>query len=282
MAEKNNESYPQNIKPFLRWVGGKNRLVKFLMENMPSDFSIDNMYYEPFLGAGNLFFRNQPKNAILSDSNKDLINSYRAVKKHPDLVCKHLRQHSLNNCKDYYYEMRDKYNNSKSSIEKAALFIYLNKTCFNGIWRVNNKGKFNVPYGHKEPPSLPSKIDFFEISKALKNSKLENKDYREAVKDAKNGDFIYFDPPYPPLNGTSYFTHYTKNRFTEKDHEKLALLVKKLSNKGCFVMISNADIQFIRSLYEDSFYIKKLEVIRWIRSDGKRYKVGEVVITNYD
>ena len=281
MWHQKNESYRQNIKPFLRWVGGKNRLVKFLIEFMPSNFSTDNTYYEPFLGAGNLFFRKQPKNAILSDRNKELIESYQAIQKHPELVYKYLNQHLSKTCKEYYYEKRNEYNNSKSSIKKAALFIYLNKTSFNGIWRVNTKGEFNVPYGYKEPPSLPSKNDLFNISKSLENTILIHKDYKESVNEADFGDFIYFDPPYPPLNGTSYFTHYTKDRFTKEDHSELASIAKMLDERGCLIMISNADIPFIRSLYDDSFYIHELKVTRWIRTDGKRYKVGEVIITNY-
>ena len=281
MVQKKNESYSQNIKPFLRWAGGKNRLVKFLMEFIPSDFSTDNTYYEPFLGAGNLFFRKKPKNAILSDLNKELIESYQAIQKHPELVHKYLDQHLSKTCKEYYYKKRDEYNNSKSSIKKAALFIYLNKTSFNGIWRVNNKGEYNVPYGYKEPPSLPSKNELLNISKSLENTILSHKDYKESVNKADFGDFIYFDPPYPPLNGTSYFTHYTKDRFTKEDHSELASLAKMLNERGCLIMISNADIPFIRSLYEESFYIYDLKVTRWIRTDGKRYKVGEVIITNY-
>jgi len=275
---KSNES----VKPFLRWAGGKTRSTPFLIDLFPSNFPSTDLYYEPFLGAGSLFFYTEPQKAVLSDNNKDLIGCYMAVQENPDLISECLNQHLAKTCEEYYYRMRYEYNHTKPSISKAALFIYLNKTCFNGLWRVNKKGEFNVPYGFKEPPCLPSKEDLRKTSLALSNANLLHKDYREAVKDAKKGDFVYFDPPYPPLNGTSYFTHYTKERFTKEDHEKLALLAEELTKRECRVLISNADIPFIRSLYEGGFNIYGLEVTRWIRADGKRYKVRELAITNYD
>ena len=278
MKGKSNES----VKPFLRWAGGKTRSTPFLRDLLPPNFSSIDIYYEPFLGAGSLFFHLGPQKAVLSDNNKDLIGCYRVAQENPDLISECLNQHLAKTCEEYYYKMRHKYNNTKPSISKAALFIYLNKTCFNGLWRVNKKGEFNVPYGFKEPPCLPSKEDLRKTSLALSNANLLHKDYREAVKDAKKGDFVYFDPPYPPLNGTSYFTHYTKERFTKEDHVKLALLAKELTKRDCYALISNADIPFIRSLYEGAFNICELEVTRWIRADGKRYKVREVAITNYD
>ncbi len=233
-------------------------------------------------GAGSLFFRLTPSKAYLADNNKDLIDCYSAIKSNPELISKYLSQHLKNNSKEYYYKMRDKYNSCRLSTSKAALFIYLNKTCFNGIWRVNEKGYLNVPYGYKEPPLLPSKKELLEISKALSNAKLAHKDYKDTVTDTNEGDFIYFDPPYPPLNGTSFFTHYTKERFSKDDHAELASTAKELDKMGCFVMISNADIPYIKSLYKDSFNSYNLEVTRWVRSDGKRYKVGELIITNYE
>ena len=275
-------SHNQKAAPFIRWVGGKSKLIKHLKNYVPSDFCDGKYYYEPFLGAGSLFFHLTPQKAYLSDSNKDLIECYNAIKSDPEIISEHLNQHSENNCKEYYYKMRDEYNSSEPSTSKAALFIYLNKSCFNGIWRVNKKGHFNVPYGYKEPPPLPSNEDLLKISKALSNAKLVHKDYKDAVISASKGDFVYFDPPYPPLNGTSYFTHYTKERFNREDHAELALIVKELTKKGCLIMISNADIPYIKSLYKDSFNVYNIEVTRWIRTDGKRYKVGELIITNYE
>jgi len=270
----------KSLKPFLR-AGGKTRSLQFLKIHLPKDFSSIKNYYEPFLGAGSLFFSLIPNHAILSDLNKDLIECYKAIKENPELISKYLSQHNRKNSENYYKEMRIKYNSSKYSISKAALFIYLNKTCFNGIWRVNSKGKFNVPYGHKEPPSLPKKAHLIDVADVLSNVELYYSDYKAAVKNAEEGDFIYLDPPYPPLNKTSKFAHYTKERFTKENHEEVAKVSKELSKSGCLVMISNSNIDFIRSLYKDDFNIYELELWRWIRADGKRYKIKEVLITNY-
>jgi len=269
------------MKPFLRWAGGKTRSISFLKSHMPKNFYSIKDYYEPFLGAGSLFFELCPSQAILSDLNNDLIECYKAIKEKPNLVSRYLNKHYRESSKSYYYRMRYKYNNSKSSVSKAALFIYLNKTCFNGIWRVNNNGMFNVPYGYKEPPYLLNRNDIIKISNALSKAKLYNLDFKEAVKNANKGDFIYFDPPYPPLNNTSNFTHYTKERFSIRDHERVAEAANELSKRGCSVMISNSSTDFVYSLYKKNFNIHELELRRWIRTDGKRYKIKEVVITNY-
>lgn len=277
-----NKVNKSHVKPFLRWAGGKTRLIRFLDNHLPPNFSDHSRYHEPFLGAGSLFFRLKPSRATLSDNNKDLIECFKAVRKHPNLISGYLEKHLLNTCEEYYYKMREEYNTSKPSIARAASFIYLNKTCFNGIWRVNRKGQFNVPYGFKEPPCLPSRDELLEISGALSKARILQMDYKEVTKYARQGDFVYFDPPYPPLNGTSYFTHYTRERFTEKDHYELARTAKTMSDIGCSILISNADTPNIRSLYEDDFNILELEVRRWIRTDGKRYKAKEIAITNYD
>ena len=270
------------IKPFLRWAGGKTRSIPFLEKCLPPKFSTLNKYYEPFLGAGSLFFHLRASKSFLSDKNRDLIECYKAIKKSPEIVSRHLQKHLKKTSEEYYYEMRKKYNNISYSISKAALFIYLNKTCFNGIWRVNSRGQFNVPYGHKEHPSLPTEKELLNVSRALSKAGLLCLDYKDAVKFAKENDFVYFDPPYPPLNGTSFFTHYTKERFTKEDHYELAQIAKELTEKGCYVLISNSDTKYIRSLYKEGFSISELEVTRWIRADGKRYKVKEIAITNYD
>jgi DNA adenine methylase len=228
-------------KPFLRWAGGKTRSIPFLEKHLPPNVSSMHRYYEPFIGAGSLFFHIKPSKAILSDNNKDLIECYETVQKRPDAISTYLKQYLSNTCEGYYYKMRKKYNTSKHSIARAALFIYLNKTCFNGIWRVNKKGEFNVPYGFKEPPALPSKEELRNVSIYLSNVELIHSDYKEAVKNAERDDFIYFDPPYLPINGTSCFTRYTRDRFTKDDHDELALLAKKLTSKGCHVLISNAE-----------------------------------------
>ncbi len=267
------------LKPFLRWAGGKTRLVDFILGVVPQDLE-KVTYWEPFLGAGSLFFALQPYRAVLADLNHDLIACFKAVREHPDLIANYLRRHARLTSKDYYYEIRTKYNRANDSIAKSVMFIYLNKTCFNGIWRVNEKGEFNVPYGYKEPPTLPSSKDLKAASVALKCADLKVGDFRQILEEVGTNDFVYLDPPYPPLNQTAYFTHYTQERFGISDHEALAEMAIRLSKKGCRVLVSNADTKFIRSLY-NSFRVVQRKVTRWIRSDGKRYKAREILILNY-
>ncbi len=271
-----------SIKPFLRWAGGKTRSVPFLKAHLPSDFSHINRYFEPFLGAGSLFFSLRPRNAVLSDNNKDLIESYKAIQRNPILISKYLSKHQLKNNEHYYYEMREKYNNSKPSIYRAALFIYLNKTCFNGIWRVNKKGEFNVPYGKQDHPSLPAKQELISISEAISQTEIVHRNYKDIIHHVQKEDFIYLDPPYPPLNSTSNFTQYTAEDFSKEDHKELALFSREFTRRGCYVLISNSDTEYIRSLFQDDFHIFELEVTRLIRADGHRYKVKEIAITNYN
>jgi DNA adenine methylase len=266
--------------PFLCWAGGKSRLIPFIASFVPSDLE-HCTYWEPFLGAGSLFFALHPSRAILSDLNADLISCFRAVRQHHQLVAQYLRMHASRNSKAYYYAIRSRYNKSRNSITKSAMFIYLNKTCFNGIWRVNKKGEFNVPYGYKEPPALPSMTALIAASNALKSAKLMVGDFREILQEARAGDFVYLDPPYPPLNKTAYFTHYTQEGFEPKDQIAVAEVATSLDKKGCRVLISNADTKFIRSLY-DGFRVIERSVIRWIRTDGKRYKAKEILILNYE
>lgn len=268
------------IKPFLRWAGGKGRLVKSLIQYLPKDIS-KRKYIEPFVGAGSLFLALQPKKAIISDSNKHLIDTYRYIQKNPDLVHIYLSQHAKKSCEKYYYQVRNQYNRSKPSAAQSARFIYLNKTCFNGIFRVNLAGEFNVPYGWKHPPFLPSLNHLRQLSKILKGIKILPYDYQKALKNTTPKDFIYLDPPYPPLNGTSFFTHYTAARFAGDDQRQLAKLFSNLDSKGCKLMMSNADIPLIRRLYK-KFYIHKLSVVRSITCKNKKHSVHELIITNYN
>lgn len=272
----------QIVKPFLRWIGGKARILKNLEEFLPPYIPKSNRYFEPFLGAGSLFFKLHPRRAIISDINNDLIECYLAIKYKPLLIYTYLRSHYNKNSESYYYLMRDKFNYLKSSYYRASIFIFLNKTCFNGIWRVNKCGGFNVPYGYIKSPSFPSKKDLLNISKRLDNIIINTSDYKNTLRDVNKGDFIYLDPPYPPLNGTSKFTEYSKNGFNNLEHENVANMAKKLNQKGCYVMISNANTKFIRELYINDFIINNLDVTRWVRADGHRYKAEEVVITNYN
>src|SRR5713226_10143568 len=186
------------VSPFLRWAGGKQQLKRTLLAFLPLDVT-ERTYREPFLGGGSLFFALQPKAAILSDANEHLIKCYELVRDQPELVARYLRFHALKNTKAHYYRVREEYNNSEFSAAQAARFIYLNKTCFNGIFRVNSKGKFNVPYGRKESPAIPDEAKLVRVAAALKSASLHASSFEQALDGAARGDFIYLDPPYPPL-----------------------------------------------------------------------------------
>ena len=266
--------------PLLRWAGGKWRLLKLLIKYLPKDIS-SRYYIEPFIGAGSLFFYLKPISAFISDANSHLINFYKQIRDFPEEVFNLLYEHAKNNGKEYYYQIREEYNLSGFTIEQAARFIYLNRTCFNGIFRVNKKGFFNVPYGKKEPPALPTKQNLYLASKILEKSKIEALDYKLALKEARKNNFIYLDPPYPPLNGTSFFTHYTSDRFCENDQITLASMVDEIDRKGALFLLSNADTHLIRNLYK-KYNVYELSVVRWITSKSVKHKVSELVITNYD
>jgi len=270
----------KQIQPFLKWAGGKVHLIDKLLQFVPKDFE-ERIYRESFLGGGSMFFALCPPKAILSDLNSHLINCYKMVRDNPTLVHYYLTQFNNKHKPEFYYEIRDEYNRSKFSFKQAARFIYLNKTSFNGIFRVNKKGKFNVPFGKINKPALPSLDQLKSISLILKNKTLITSTYEEVLKDAKCDEFIYLDPPYPPLNATSSFTHYTKERFGEDDQIKLSETANWLKDQGCLVMISNADLPKIRELYEGwNMYI--LPATRWITCKSKKHKVDELVFTNYN
>ena len=273
-------THSKSIVPFIRWVGGKQKILNQLMPYLPLDIPT-RKYWEPFVGSGSLFFALHPQEAVLSDANKHLINCYKQVRDNHLLIYKYLRQHANNTGKEYYYKIRLLYNRKGDSIAQAARFIYLNKTCFNGIFRVNLKGEFNVPYGWKEPPVLPSLELLRSASKALKNVTIYSDSFEKNIDQITPSDFIYLDPPYPPLNGTSYFTHYTAERFGEKDQNKLVEYIKVVDGKGCKFMLSNADTPLIRKLYSN-FFIINLSVTRWITCKKKKHRVSELLITNYD
>lgn len=275
----NRFSLIDKIDPFLRWAGGKQSTINYLLKFLPKNL-YDRLYIEPFLGAGSLFFALQPSKAILSDYNKHLIDCFIYVRDFPELVAHCLLEHHSKNSEKYYYEIRNKYNSSNSSVEQAARFIYLNKACFNGIFRVNQRGEFNVPYGRKEPPFLPNKKWLQSASNALKNAVLKYGDFNEILANAKKGDFIYMDPPYPPLNNTSNFTHYTKDKFNITDQKRLAKSVYELNNRGCFIMMTNADIPLIRDLYK-KFILISLPVRRYITCKSIKHEVSELIIRNY-
>lgn len=267
------------VGPFLRWAGGKRQLKNILLNFLPADVASRN-YREPFLGGGSLFFALQPKSAVLSDANEHLIRCYEYVRDQPHLVSRYLRLHAIKDSKAHYYRVRAKYNVSQFSAAQAARFIYLNKACFNGIFRVNNKGEFNVPYGRKDSPAIPDDKQLTAIAAMLAKASLRAASFEKALENSSRDDFIYLDPPYPPLNGTAYFTHYTSDRFSESDQRDLAERVHELDKRGCRIMISNADTPLIRNLYR-RYQLVSLPVIRYLTCKKVRHKVKELVITNY-
>lgn len=275
-----NKTTPEIMpRPFLRWAGGKFYLSDALRRYVPEDVS-ERRYYEPFLGAGTMFFRLRHQMAHLSDLNAHLIECYRAIRDNPTAIAKALRLHARNNSESYYYTVRDKYNRSQAGVARAARFLYLNRTGFNGVFRVNKQGSYNVPYGKKKSPYFPTAEELRSVAKALKKSRLEVCDFTASLKNPKSGDFVYLDPPYPPLNGTSFFTHYTPDRFGAGNQTAVAQLVRELDARGCLVMVSNADTPLIRQLYK-GFQTSTLSVTRYVSSSSVKHRVGELIITNY-
>jgi DNA adenine methylase len=268
------------VKPFLRWAGGKSLYTYDIINNFPPKKKI-RKYYEPFLGAGSIFLAFKPQRAILSDLNGHLIQTFLAIKENPTQVYNYLKGFENQDSESYFYKLRDKYNQSKPSIEQAAMFIYLNKACFNGIFRVNKQGFFNVPYGHKKNLNLPTISHLIIMAELFKTVDFLISDYKEVVVRAGHSDLIYLDPPYPPINSSSYFTHYTKERFSIEDQEELAKMANELSMRGSLVVISNADTYFIRELYKD-WHLNSVERVRYITCSKVKHKVKELIITNYE
>ena len=273
-------------KPFVKWAGGKRQIIDKLKQYIPDEF---NTYYEPFVGGGALLFELSPKNAVINDSNKELMNVYMCIKddKKFDLMCHELNKHEREHCEEYYYKIRDLDRdknrfNRLSDYKRAARTIYLNKACFNGLYRVNSKNEFNVPFGKKEKVNTYEGQNLGVICGYLNynNIKILSVDFEEAVKNAKKNDFVYFDPPYD--SDTTTFNSYTENGFGKEEQIRLSKVFRNLSNKGCFVMLSNHNTKLVNELYKD-FNIHVIKAKRNINSNGsKRGKVEEVIITNFE
>lgn len=238
-------------------------------------------YYEPFMGGGALFFHLAPDSAVLNDRNPDLINMYKCVAWNVEGVIKRLEKHRDAHCESYFYAMRNRWNDRsvrRSEVERAAAFIYLNKTCYNGLWRVNSKGLFNVPVGRYEAPQVFDPAILRSVSVTLRQAELLSGNFADAVDSAGAGDFAYFDPPYQPVSSTANFTSYTANSFDEDNQRELAAVARALVKRNCAVMISNSDTPFIRKLYR-GFRIHTVDVARAINSNAsKRGTVPELVI----
>jgi DNA adenine methylase len=261
-------------RPFLKWAGGKGRLIQQYEKFFPKDYKT---YYEPFLGGGAIFFYLQPSTADLTDINGELINTYCCVRDNVEELIELLQEHQRGHNQDYYYHVRA--NIGGTPLQQAARLIYLNKTCFNGLYRVNSQGKFNVPLGrYKNPPICQADL-LRSVSKALAGVNIQQGDFTQVLNYANSSDdFVYFDPPYYPVSETSYFTAYNHDCFTESQQIQLRDVFKKLAERGVKVMLSNSDCPFIRNLYAD-YNIHPISAARSINSNAKkRGKVSELLV----
>ncbi|MCI9477951.1 MAG: DNA adenine methylase [Lachnospiraceae bacterium] len=270
-----------NTAPFVKWAGGKRQLLEHLSVRMPKEYTD---YYEPFVGGGALLFHQKPSWAFINDINRELIHTYTEIRDHVGPLSVLLSSMDQVTCtKEFYYEMRERYNDKLKTkdydTEMAALFIYLNKHCFNGLYRVNRKGQFNVPWNQKEQVRSVDVENIKNISYYLKSVTITCQDFEASLETAKKGDFIYFDSPYAPLNPAS-FDSYTKEGFTEEEHRRLAKVFRELSERGCYCMLTNHNTELIQELYQD-YLQEEVDVRRAINSDPKKRVGKEVIIRNY-
>lgn len=269
------------ISPIVKWAGGKRQLLDRIIERSPKEYE---HYFEPFIGGGAVLFGIQPKKATINDINKELINLYLTVKKYPKELLNAIEELDRQECdKEFYYKQRahynDKLSNGCADTELAALFVWLNKHCFNGLYRVNGQGKFNVPWNSKSKTTSVQPDNVIKMSEFLQNVEILLGDFEIACSSAKKGDFVFFDSPYAPINDTS-FEAYTKEGFAEEEHIRLSKLFKRLSDRGCFCMLTNHDTPLIRSLYQD-YPIEIVDVKRLINRNANSRTGTEVIIKNY-
>lgn len=272
-----------HLKPFLKWAGGKRQLLPVLTHLMPPGF---HTYFEPFVGAGALLLELQPRQAVLSDLNQELISCYRVIQKHPEELIAQLQNHR--NSSDYFYAIRGLDRHPEvftqlDEIQQASRMIFLNKTCYNGLYRVNRKGEFNAPFGRYRNPGIVDEAGIRSIHRFLnaRPVRILNADFELAVAGARAGDFVYFDPPYDPISGSASFTAYQGGGFGHNEQRRLARVVHDLTRRGCRVMLSNSATDFIRSLYKD-LHVQRVAATRRINSVGtRRGEIDELLVLNY-
>ncbi len=273
-----------NIEPFVKWAGGKRQLLSQIKERMPEKY---NDYYEPFIGGGAVIFELLPANALINDINKALINAYKQIRNVPGAFLEAVNrfdEEMWDDGKEYYYALRERYNDklmkAEYDVELAALFVFINKHCFNGLYRVNGKGCFNVPYNNSRRASVNEKA-IRGISEYLQGVTIMDGDFEAACRNAKKGDFVFIDSPYAPLNPTS-FESYTKEGFDIDSHKRLAKLFHKLTDRGCYCMLTNHNTDLINELYGNNGYrLDVVSVKRMINSDASNRVGEEVIICNY-
>lgn len=270
------------MDPLVKWAGGKRQLLDPITALLPKDIRT-RRYHEPMVGGGALFFRLEPTEGSMNDANPHLIRLYHVVRDDPDALIEAAKQHENN--EDYYYKARKRYNQASNltDVERAALFLYFNRTAFNGLWRVNLDGGFNVPYGSYSNPTIVNEKAIRNASDLLARVTIREGDFEYITKVARAGDVIYFDPPYQPVSETESFTQYTKGGFDEDDQRRLSNTALKLHEKGAMVILSNSYAKPVRDLYEahEEFEVQEVDARRAINSDGNgRGPVKEILVHN--
>ncbi len=265
-------------RPFVKWVGGKSQLIKRYTSLMPKSW---NRYFEPFVGGGAMYFHFKPERAVLNDINAELSNCYCMVRDEVDALIEALHTHVYD--KDHYYRVREQNPDDLPAVDRAARTIFLNRTGFNGLYRVNKKGLFNVPFGRYTDPTICDEPNLKACSTLLAGVEFRNGDFERATRDARKGDFVYLDPPYAPVSPTSDFTAYAAGGFTFEDQMRLKGMLAKLDRRGAQFMLSNSDAPGLKALYEDAGWnVKKVLARRAINSKtSARGKVFELVVRNY-
>ena len=272
----------EKIYPCIKWAGGKTQILDEIKSRLPERY---NRYFEPFIGSAAVLFAIQPEEAYVNDYNDQLVNLYLQLRDNVEAVITLLAEYGSVDCtKEFYYRIRESFNekisNGQLDYEAAAMFIYINKHCFNGLYRVNGKGLFNVPWNQRTDGKSAEPDNLRSISNYLKQVKFSQGDFEVFCEDVKSGDFVYFDSPYVPESSTADFTSYTAGGFTYDDHVRLAKLYERLSERGALLMLSNNDVPLVHELY-GKYNIAPLEVKRMINSKADNRKGREVIITNY-
>ncbi len=271
------------ISPFLKWVGGKRQIMPSILARVPKKYKT---YYEPFVGGGAVLFELRPKLAVINDFNVELINVYNVIKNNVNELIKDLKKHK--NESEYFYMIRSKDRTHEfdrlSEIERASRIIYLNKTCFNGLYRVNSSGEFNSPFGKYKNPNIVNEPTLKAVNSYFNSSQIQiySGDYENILKNASRDSFVYLDPPYHPVSESSNFTGYIEGGWDIKDQIRLKEVCDRLTAKGVKFLLSNSGVLFLKDLYKD-YHIDVIKANRSINSDGlKRGEVEELLIRNYE
>ena len=268
------------VSPILKWVGGKRQLIKEILSVFPRDYRA-RTYHEPFVGSGAVFFKVKPRSGSINDINPKLINFYKVVRENPTELIEEARNYVYE--KKTYYKLRGRFNQGNlPKVEEAALFLYLNKTCYNGLYRVNSRGEFNVPFGRYKNPKIVDPNRIHEASRALANIEILNQDFTYVTDLAERGDVCYLDPPYDPVSETADFTSYSRNGFDAQEQIRLRDTCLKLDGKGVVFILSNSYTNTIKDLYEDEgFNLMTVQARRMVNSKSERRgDIKEVIITN--